>query len=105
MVREPISLYSTVVACTEQVSAELADEVVILNLADGEYYGLNPVGAHIWSCIQEPRRVHDIRDELIREYDGVELEQCTQDVLALLDQLADVGLLEVLQEDRSEQGK
>lgn len=86
--------YSIVVAAKEQVSCDLAGEAVILNLKNGVYCGLDPVGARTWNLIQEPRAVHDIRDILLQEYD-VEPERCEQDLLALLQQLADEGLVEV----------
>ena len=85
---------STVVATKEQVSANLAGEGVILHLKDGVYYGLDPVGARIWELIQEPKTVNDVRDTILREYD-VEPDRCERDLLALLQELAGRGLIEV----------
>lgn len=85
---------TTVVASTEQVSCELPGEVVILSLKDGTYYGLNRVAAHVWELIQEPRRVGEIRDALLREYE-VEEERCTTDLVDLLAELHRWELVEV----------
>jgi hypothetical protein len=93
---DSLNLASKVVASQEQVACELTDEVVILNLRNGEYYGLNPVGAKIWTMIQEPRTVADIRDAILAEYEELTPDECTQDVLELLQQLADSELLEVV---------
>jgi hypothetical protein len=49
-----ISLETTVVATKEQASTDLGGEAAILNLRNGVYYGLDPVGARIWNIIQEP---------------------------------------------------
>jgi hypothetical protein len=85
---------STVVAAKDQVSSDLGGEVAILDLKAGVYYGLDAVGARIWSLIQEPRTVNEIRDILLEEYE-VEPEHCERDLLALLRRLADEGLVEV----------
>ena len=85
---------STVVAAKDQVSSDLGGEVAILDLKAGVYYGLDAVGARIWSLIQKPRTVNEIRDILLEEYE-VEPERCEHDLLALLRRLADEGLVEV----------
>jgi hypothetical protein len=86
--------YSLVVAAKEQISSDLGGEAVILNLKTGVYHGLDAVGARIWNLLQEPRNVNDIRDALLNEYE-VEPDRCERDLLALLQQLADSGLIEV----------
>jgi hypothetical protein len=88
---------SIVVAANDQVSSDLGGEVAILDLKAGVYYGLDAVGARIWSLIQEPRTVNEIRDILLEEYE-VEPERCERDLLALLQKLADEGLIEVKDE-------
>jgi hypothetical protein len=85
---------STVVAAKDQVSSDLGGEVAILDLKAGVYYGLDAVGARIWSLIQEPITVNEIRDILLEEYE-VEPERCERDLLALLQRLADEGIIEV----------
>ena len=89
-----ISTSSVVVAAQDQVSSDLGEEVVILQLRNGVYYGLDEVGARIWDLIQEPRAVNEIRDLLLDEYD-VEPERCERDLLALLEELVAEGLVEV----------
>ena len=53
---QTISDRSVVVATKDQVSCDLAGEAAILNIKSGVYYGLDPVGARIWTLMQEPRR-------------------------------------------------
>ena len=89
-----ISTENVVVASEEHVSADLDSESVILSLKNGTYYGLDPLGAHIWELIQEPRQVLEVRDAILSEYD-VGAEQCETDLIALLDQLKSEGLIEV----------
>jgi hypothetical protein len=82
------------VAAKNQVSSDLGGEVAILDLKAGVYYGLDAVGARIWSLIQEPRTVNEIRNILLEEYE-VEPERCERDLLVLLQRLANEGLIEV----------
>lgn len=89
-----ISTDSVVVAAPQQVSSQLGDETVILQLEDGVYYGLDPVGTRIWALLQEPRVVRDIRDRILDEYE-VEPARCECDLITLLDQLAARRLLDV----------
>jgi hypothetical protein len=89
-----ISTESIVVASKNQVSSDLAEEAVILDLESGTYYGLDAVGFRIWDLVQEPRTVATIVNAIVAEYD-VDRERCERDVLALLDRLAATGLIEV----------
>lgn len=89
-----ITAGSRIVAARDQVSCNLAGESVILNLKNGVYYGLNPVGARIWSLIQERKRVSEVRDLILEEYE-VEREVCEEELLALLKDLQENGLLDV----------
>jgi hypothetical protein len=89
-----ISDRSIVVAAQRQVSSDLAGETAILNIDSGVYYRLDPIGARIWSLMQEPRRVVDIQGAISAEYE-VEPERCARDVVALLEKLLAQGLIEV----------
>jgi hypothetical protein len=97
MMSSGVSLDSVVAASKDQVSSDLGGEAAILDLEAGVYYGLDEVGARIWELIQEPRSAREVRDALLAEYD-VEPERCERDVLALLQELADAGLVEVRDE-------
>lgn len=92
-----ISGHSIISATGDQVSTELDGEAVILHLKSGIYYGLNSAGARVWNLIQEPITVSDIRDAILKEYE-VEPDLCERDVLALLDELAAHGLVQVRDE-------
>ncbi|MFQ5738831.1 MAG: PqqD family peptide modification chaperone [Acidobacteriota bacterium] len=68
-----------------------------MNLKSGIYYGLKSLGTHIWSLIQEPRSVSEVRDAILKEYQ-VGRERCESDLLAVVEQLAAQGLIEVTNE-------
>jgi hypothetical protein len=89
-----LSVHSVVVASSEHVSCPLGEEAAILNVKNSVYYGLDQVGARVWHLLREPRRVMEIRDALLGEYD-VELARCESDLLALLERMRAEGLIEV----------
>ena len=90
-----ISDLSVISVTKEAVHCDVEDEVVILGLKDGVYYGLNPVGAFIWNIIvQKPKNVAEIRDTVLEEYDVSE-EVCEKDLMELLTELSDKGLVEI----------
>jgi hypothetical protein len=95
--KSAVSSRSTVTATSGQVSSDLGGEVAILDLKAGAYYGLDAVGARVWELIQEPREVAEVRDVILDEYE-VEPEQCERDLITLLQELADKGLIEVRDE-------
>jgi hypothetical protein len=92
----PISLSarSIVVASPDQVSCPLGDESAILNLTNTVYYGLDPVGSHVWRLVQKPKSVRELRDALLKEYD-VEAERCESDLIELLEKMWAEGLIQV----------
>lgn len=95
MKRASLSADSTVVVVEDQVSTALPGEVVILHLKQGIYYGLgNDVGARIWEHLREPRKISQIRDALVGEYE-VDPGQCEKDLLSFLEELAGEGLIRV----------
>ena len=89
---QSISLDSIVAASGELVSANLDGEVVILGFQSGSYYSLDQVGASVWELLQQPRKVSQIRDAILNEYD-IDTQQCEHDLLQLLNQLAERQLV------------
>lgn len=94
-----LSCKSIVVATSQQFSCELGAEAAILNMKNSVYYGLNPVGARIWRLLQKPRSIREIRDAIAGEYD-VGAERLEKDLLGLVKELVDEGLVEMAEDRR-----
>lgn len=92
-----LSSDSTVLVAKDVVSCDLLDEVAILNVKDGVYYGLDPVGARIWNLIQKQTKVSEVLEILLTEYD-VKKDRCQDDLLELLQQLAENELIIINEE-------
>jgi hypothetical protein len=67
---------------------ELEDEVVLLNMENQQYYGLNDVGAQMWKCLLELGNVAVAGDRLCTSYETdptvirADLEGLVRDLLS-----------------------
>jgi hypothetical protein len=77
---------------TQVMARTVGDETVILDLASGTYFGLDPVGARIWALIGEGKTLAEICTTILDEYE-VEREQLEMDVLRLTGELLERGLV------------
>ncbi len=89
-----LSPNTTIEVAKDVVSCDLVDEAAILNLKTGIYYGLDPIGARIWNLIQKPRQLNEILETLLNEYE-VEKNRCQEDLIELLEQLAEKELVTI----------
>jgi coenzyme PQQ synthesis protein D (PqqD) len=92
----PLALDTRVVASSQQVSCDVANEAVLLSMHDGEYYGLNEVAATIWKLVQQPRTISDIRDALLNEYTDIDPGDCERAVLEFLSEMIFLRMVETL---------
>lgn len=74
------------------MARQVGDETVILDLAGGTYYGLDPVGARAWQLIGEGKTLGEICDTLLEEYD-VARETLEYDILDLAEKLQAQNLI------------
>jgi len=76
----------------EVMARQVGDEVVILDLASGTYFGLDSVGARMWQLIGDGKNIGDVRDALLAEYE-VSPEELERDMERLLQELLARGLI------------
>ena len=78
-----------------QISSDLSGEAVLLHLTSGTYFGLDEIGALVWTLIQEkPTSLQQICDAIVAEYD-VTYEQCETDIRRLIGELITADLVVV----------
>ena len=82
------------VAKLGRAGVRLEDEVAIVQLKAGVYYGLDPVGARIWELIATPRSLRTVRDVVLAEYE-VDAERCESALLRLVHTMMEAGLVEI----------
>lgn len=89
-----IVIHSQICRSADQVSTELQGEVVILNVKEGKYYNLNPVGSRIWQMIEQPASAETIVNAILEEY-NVERQRCEEDVCKILLAMQASGLVDI----------
>jgi hypothetical protein len=89
-----ITADSLVVQSQEPMAANVDDEVVLLSVATGQYYGFSELGAEVWNRIATPTHIGRLCVVLAEEFDA-EVETIRRDVLTFLGQLAEYQLIEV----------
>jgi hypothetical protein len=72
---------------------DLGTDFVLVDLKQGTYFGLNPVGARMWALMSEGCSLGEVCATVANEY-GVEPERVQGDLEALLESLIDAGLIE-----------
>lgn len=91
----------TVVTADKDVfSCELGGGQALLDLRSSTYYSINTVGSHVWELLQKPIAVADIQASVLETFE-VEPARCRSDILALIGQFADAGLVQIQNEGRA----
>lgn len=88
------SLGDSVMVSADVVFREIAGEIVLLDLQSGTYFGLNEVGARIWTLIQQHALLRRVFDIAQAEY-AVAPKDLERDLLDLVDELRRKGLVSV----------
>ena len=89
-----LTLNSVVQRDPEIISAEADEDLVMVSVATGYYYGLSDVAREIWDAIGRPKKISDLIDDLIANYQ-VDSISCKEQTLSFLEALLDEGLLQV----------
>lgn len=88
-----LTTQTTIVSNADAVSNDLDGEVIILNMKTGQYFGLDEIGKEIWNLVQSPRKPDEIIEHILETYD-VDPDRCENDILRLLQAMANEGLIE-----------
>jgi hypothetical protein len=70
-------------------------ETVLLNPGSGGHYGLDQVGSRLWELLAELGSLRAVFERMAEEYD-VKAEDLRRDMLTLVQELADKGLIEIV---------
>jgi hypothetical protein len=93
---EPVGLTQDLIVSrrAELIETEVDGELVALHIDNGTCYGFNGTATRIWALIERPRRLSELREELVREFD-VDPETCERQLGELLKELEADGLVEL----------
>jgi Coenzyme PQQ synthesis protein D (PqqD) len=89
-----LTLNSIIQRDTEVMSSEADQDLIMVSIATGCYYGLSDVAREVWDAIESPKRVSDLVGGLTKSY-NVNSSLCEEQTLSFLQTLLDEGLLQV----------
>ena len=81
------------------MTADFSQEIVLLNLIDGVYYGVDGVAARVWMLLQSPIAVGAILERIADEFE-VDRARCEREVRTFVQELVDRGLVDVCSDAR-----
>lgn len=76
----------------EVLARQVGEETVMLDLAKGAYFGLDPVGARMWQLLAEGKTLAEVCDAIVAEYEASR-DTIEGDLLTLVDDLMKQGLI------------
>ena len=91
-----VGLDFLIVQAEGNIVSDMDGEKVMLSIKNGKYYNLGEVGGFIWECIQQPKSIANIIEEVIATY-NVTSEQCEVDIIPFIEMLKEENLIEVFQ--------
>ena len=71
----------------------VGEDIVALNVEDGQCYGMEKVTAAVWRLLEQPMSIERLCERLVEIY-AVEPALCRADVERLVSQLRSEGLIE-----------
>ena len=93
---------SRVVRSEAIVFTVLDDTVLMMDVEEGRYYALDPVGTRVWGLVESRPRVGAVYEVLATEYE-VPPERCRDEVRGFMDRLLRLGVLRILPADDAEE--
>ena len=92
---ENLTLQSKIIRSEDFITSTVENELVMMSLEKGIYYGLDAIGSQIWENIEQPITVNALCQRLTTQFE-VDVAQCQADVLAFVNELLTEGLVHVV---------
>jgi hypothetical protein len=78
------------------IQSAIGDEVVMLDMESGFYFGLNTIASAIWQHLKEPIGWDELIDLLTQTYD-VDRDVCETDTRELIGRMLEKGIIRELE--------
>lgn len=78
------------------MASAIDDELVMMDMEQGNYFGLNAVGAHIWAVLETPQSREDIVSSVKNDFDAPDQSALEKEVLEFIQTMIDNKLIDVV---------
>ena len=89
-----ITSMSQITQCKHHIDCHIEQEIIVLNLKNGNYYNFDSLASEIWNAIQEPISVEALVHKLCYQY-AVSESTCTSDIINFLNALLEIELIDL----------
>jgi hypothetical protein len=91
---QKLNLHSVVQRDPDVIAAAAGEDVVMVSIDKGQYYGVSEIAREIWEAIERPKLVSDLIGDLVATY-NVDWTLCEKETLLFLEELLAERLLQV----------
>ena len=77
------------------IQSKIGEEVVMMDMDSGFYFGLNSVASAIWSKLENEITLDALVEEMLKDY-AVEKMLCEHDTKELLEQLREKNIIRIV---------
>ena len=91
---QTLNLDSIVQRDLDVIAAEAGQDLVMVSIENGAYYGVSDVAREIWEAIERPKKVSALIDDLTVTY-NIDRSSCKEQTLSFLESLLSEHLLQV----------
>jgi hypothetical protein len=91
---QKLKLDSIVQRDADVIGAEADQDIVMVSIANGAYYGVSHVAREIWEAVENPKKISDLIGDLTASY-IIDRSLCEEQTLSFLEDLLAEGLLQV----------
>ena len=91
-----LTLQTTLSRNPEIIASEIDDEIVMMSIEAGNYYGLNAIGSALWNQLEQQDTIENIINLLVQKFD-VDIDQCKNDTLSFIEDMVNKKTLLVVE--------
>jgi hypothetical protein len=77
------------------LASALGEKTVMMDIEQGLYYGLNPVGTSVWQLTEHPTSIQHVCDQLLATFD-VSPDRCQRDVMHVISHMLQHDIVEIV---------
>ena len=78
------------------IQSKIGEEVVMMDMDSGFYFGINSVGSVIWQHLSEAIYLDDLVDKLIKDF-NIDKKTCESDTIEFLNDLLGKGIIKIVE--------
>ena len=79
---------------TDILANQVGNEIVMMDMEKGKYYGTNRTGSYIWQILETPMTFPALCSRLAADFNIPE-EKCTEEVKVFLQQMQSEGIIAI----------